>query len=117
MGQQIGQGLTITSLEDQILDNEYENERLRQLGFFGEPLGQSPQVMNAGQAAAIALKDKGPLQRGLTQQAPANSALANLDLIQHEKASGNGSLPPGPDERLFHLRSVQQLPLQQDLNE
>jgi len=39
MGQQIGQGLTITSLEDQILDKEYENERLRQLGFFGEGLG------------------------------------------------------------------------------
>ena len=26
---QIGQGLTITSLEDQILDHEYENEKLR----------------------------------------------------------------------------------------
>ena len=89
---------------------------MRQLGFFGEPLGQSPQIVNPGHGAAITIKDNGTLQRGLTQQA-ANTKLARLDLTQNEKASGNGSLPSGPDERLFHLRSVQQLPLQQDLNE
>ena len=63
------------------------------------------------------VNEKHPLQRGQTQQL-ANAKKSYLELhAQREKVHANKTLQPGADERLFHLHSVQQLPLHADVSE
>lgn len=52
-GQVIGGGVTITSMEDQLLEDEYQNEQLRQMGFFAENNTQSANAYGAHEAPVM----------------------------------------------------------------
>lgn len=71
-------------MEDQILEKEYENEQLRQLGFFAESNRQSPALFGALDAPLLLEDVHVPRRQGFTAQPSKNQ------LFLGGRGEGNG---------------------------